>query len=237
MATDNPTQASAPDGTSTGQEFRVDQEHFSVRLLVPILTIGSTLVWHVLGMNILGNVLANGVNPACIVLPVDVAALIGFGMFYEWVLKYVFPSRRFVMLTANGLVMRDERRMPPVETVIDWEKTVNVKAWRFTVRRRRTRIPRGWYCMALHLLQDDAETIVYTFMPEKEAEALASLEQFVRLRPRKETESSTDLSAVAEQRRLLKLEDARWEDGAELERDDFRAVLAAIEQQVSEWMI
>ncbi len=50
-------------------------------------------------------------------------------------------------------------------------------------------------------------------LPGKEAEELPGYTQFVRLRPRKETLSNTDLSTVAEQRRLLKLEDARWEDG------------------------
>jgi hypothetical protein len=57
----------------------------------------------------------------------------------------------------------------------------------------------------------------------------------VRLRPRRETESNTDLRAAAEQRRLLRLEDARWRDGAEIAQDDFRAMLAALTPHVPGW--
>ena len=116
-----------------------------------------------------------------------------------------------------------------------WDRTVNVMAWRFVVRRR-TRIPKGWLCLAVQLLQDEATVILYTFMPPDEAEALRGYANFVRLRPRKETESNNDLRAVAEQRRLLKLEDARWEDGSEIAPDDFRAVLTMLETHVQGWL-
>ncbi len=72
-------------------------------------------------------------------------------------------------------------------------------------------------------------------MPPQEAENAIGYRYFVRLRPRRETQSNTDLSAVAEQRRLLKLEDQRWNDGAEIAREDFHAVLRILQQRVPDW--
>jgi hypothetical protein len=43
------------------------------------------------------------------------------------------------------------------------------------------------------------------------------------------------LSAVAEQRRLLKLEDSRWNDGAEIAHKDFDALLDILRQHVPGW--
>jgi hypothetical protein len=131
-------------------------------------------------------------------------------------------------------VVTDGRRTPPAVQHLTWTKTVNVLAWRFEVKRR-TRVPKGWHCMAIQLLQDEVEVVLYTFMPPKTAEDLPGYTNFVRLRPRKETESNTDLRAIAEQRRLLRLEDTRWEDGAEIAIEDFKAVLARLGQHVPGW--
>lgn len=89
--------------------------------------------------------------------------------------------------------------------------------------------------MAAHLLQDETELIFYSFIAPKEAEELPAFNNFVRLRPRKEVETQTDLRQLAIQRRLLKLEDARWMDGAEIEADDFIALLRQIETHVPDW--
>jgi hypothetical protein len=219
---------------ATPRTIAIDAEHFSIRFLVPVIMVSVTLVFHFVARAILDTLLNDGVNPTCVVLPLDIVVLFVVGNVTERTLKSLVPSRRSAALSAEELVIIDERRKPPTETRVEWDKTVNVMAWRFAVRRR-TRIPKGWYCMALQLLQDETTVILYTFMPPDEAEALRGFQNFVRLRPRKETESNADLGAVAEQRRLLKLEDARWEDGAEIARDDFRAVLAILEERVPRW--
>ena len=87
----------------------------------------------------------------------------------------------------------------------------------------------------MHLLQDETEIILYTFMSPGDAEAIIGYDQFVRLRPRSETQSNQDLSTAAEQRRLLKLEDARWNDGGEISQDDFRALLAILQRRLPGW--
>lgn len=218
---------------ATERQIAVDVEHFAVRFWVPMLALVFAVGVHIVGMALVGRLLDN-TSPACLVLPLDALAFVGGSLALDRLFKRRLPSRRSATLTERALVVTDRRRSPARTTRIDWERTVNVKSWRFVVRRR-TRIPKGWYCMALQLLQDDDEVILYTFMSPQEAEQVPGYASFTRLRPRKETLSSTELSAAAEQRRLLRLEDQRWQDGAEISADDFRAVLALVRRFVPGW--
>lgn len=218
---------------SDERQITIDAEHGAVRWLVLILTAGLVVLVHLVGTALVRR-LAGGISSACIVLPLDVVALVAGGLTIESVLKRSIPSHRSATLSDQALIIRDERHRPPRITRIAWDKTVNVKAWRFTISRR-ARVQKGWYCMAIYLLQDDEEAVFYTFMPPHEAEAVLHYQRFVRLRPRQEIRSGTDLNTVAEQRRLLKLEDARWNDGAELSREDFKALLESLRQHVPDW--
>lgn len=212
----------------------IDAEHTSIRFLLPTLTLALVVLFHLVAGSLLRRTLDTSVNPLCIVLPGDLVLLWFGGMLIERGLKRVLPSRRQAVLDRQALVVTDGRRNPPEVTRIAWDSAVNVKAWRFEVRRRG-RVPRGWYCMALQLLQDEQDVILYTFMPRKKAEVLPGFAEFVRLRPRKETQSNTDLNAVAEQRRLLKLEDRRWSDGGEVTQADLEALASALAQVLPEW--
>ncbi len=218
----------------TERTLKIDTEHALIRVLLPVLTVGAVVGTHIGGLRLLGHILPARYDPLCVLLPLDVVVLIGGGMLFERILKELWPLRRQAVLGEHALVLTDRRHDPPRITRITWDRRVNARAWRFTVKRPG-RIPRGWYCMALHLLQDENEAIFYTFMSRKEAEKLPDYAHFVRLRPRKETLSNPDLDAVAEQRRLLKLENARWEDGAEVSREDFDAILSALRRHVEMW--
>lgn len=214
--------------------IKVDTEHFSIRFLVPVLTVFLVVVLHLAGTLAISSQIESDASPTCIMLPVDVVLLFVIGYTIERILKRLLPSRRSATLSETALVVTDARRKPASVKRIAWDQAVNVKAWRFPVTRR-TRVPKGWYCMAVHLLQDEEEVILYTFMSPPDAEKVIGYRNFARLRPRKETQSNTDLKAVAEQRRLLKLEDARWYDGAEIAREDFNALLAVLQRCVPGW--
>lgn len=192
-----------------------------------------TLIFHLVAIRLLDGVF-EGVDPACVVVALDIVVLLGTGYGVERLLKRVMPSRRYATLGEDRLVITDGRARPPEVTGIDWDRKVNTLAWRFPIRRR-SRVPKGWYCMAIQLLQDDVEMIFYTFKAPAAAEATPGYDRFARLRPRRETDSSTDLHAAAEQRRLLKLEDARWQDGAEVTANDFDALIAALADHVPGW--
>jgi hypothetical protein len=213
--------------------MRVDADHFAIRFLVPSLTIALVLIVHLGGTYVFAE-MQSEVNTLCIVLPLDAVVLVTAGSLIERVLKHWLPSRRSARLSDDALTIHDGRHKPPKVSRVEWDRTVNFKTWRFIVRRR-TRVPKGWYCMAVQLLQDEEDLIFYTFMSQQDAEAVSGYDHFTRLRPRRETESNTDLRAVAEQRRLLKLEDARWQDGAELSREDFRAIVDVLQRRVAGW--
>ena len=215
--------------------IKIDAEHARNRFLIPFVMIGMVLVVHLGGMSLLSGALSEGSEATCLVLLADASALIVAGYLAERALRRVFPSRRLATLSSEGLVVTDGRRNPPHVARFAWDKTVNAKAWHFTIRQRRSRVRKGWHCMALHLLQDEEEAILYTFMPPQEAEAAVGYRNFVRLRSRQDAHSNTDLGAAAEQLRLLKLEDARWLDGAEISREDFGAVLATLQRRVPGW--
>ena len=220
--------------STTERTIEIDTEHILIRVLLPILTIGAVLGTHIGGLSLLGRLLPNNIDPVCVLLPLDGLVFIGGGLLIERALRRVWPARRRATLDDRALTLTDHRKRPPKLTRIEWGQRVNVRAWRFTVKRPG-RVPRGWYCMALQLLQDENAAIFYTFMPRKAAEKLRDFDHFVRLRSRKETLSNPDLEAAAEQRRLLKLEDARWEDGAEVSREDFAAILEALRRHVEAW--
>ncbi|MBN2305976.1 MAG: hypothetical protein JXQ72_15955 [Anaerolineae bacterium] len=215
--------------------IRIDSNHFAVRFLVPVLAVAATVFAHFFGMRVLDALFGDSVDPGCVMLPSDFLILIGLAYVIEYGLKRLLPGRRSAELSERALVLVDSRRKHPNVTEIAWDSIVNVMAWRFQVQRR-TRVPKGWFCLAVHLLQDERDVILYTFMPQADAEAVPGYGNFVRLRPRKETRSNTDLHAVAEQRRLLKLEDARWDDGAEIGSDDFIALLTVMQRRVPGWM-
>lgn len=213
----------------------IDSEHFAIRLLVPILMIGLIVIAHLLGTWVLSSTIGDDTSPLCLVLIGDVIVLLLGGFFLERGLKRLLPSRRSAVLSQSQLVVTDKRVKPPSTMTIDWQQRVNVKAWRFEVMRQ-TRVRKGWYCMALQLLQDEQSVILYTFMSPEVAQAAIGFNNFIRLRPRKETESNRELTAAAEQRRLLTLEDARWQDGAEINQEDFKAVLETLQRTVPGWL-
>ena len=229
MSADKSNSALALDG----RMISIDAEHFSVRFLVPVVMVVVTIIFHLVAIRLLDGAF-EGVDPACVVVALDIVVLLGTGFVFERLLKRVMPSRRYAKLDDEQLVVIDGRSRPPAVTEIAWDRKVNTLAWRFPVRRR-SRVPKGWYCMAVQLLQDDVEVIFYTFKAPDAAEATRGYNQFARLRPRRETEGSTDLHAAAEQRRLLKLEDARWQDGAEVTANDFDALIAALVDHVPGW--
>ena len=127
--------------------IKIDTEHFLIRLLLPLLTVGLVLLVHFGGQWFVKSRI-EGVNWLCLVLPADAVALFGGSMLLERGLKMLLPSRRSAVLTGEELVVTDARKNPPDVTRIDWDGTVNVKAWHFKVQRRGSRVPRGWYCMS-----------------------------------------------------------------------------------------
>jgi hypothetical protein len=151
-------------------------------------------------------------------------------------LKRIWLSGRSLTVDQNRLDLHDKRKGKPPLLHITWAQRVNALTWRFTVRRGSARIPKGWVMLGLQLLQDESMVTLYTFMPEKTAVTLPEFPAFMLLAPRANLETNElPLRDKIEQRRLHKAEDERWQDGAELRRQDFQTLLAVMTQRMPDW--
>jgi hypothetical protein len=211
----------------------IDSEH-NTQLIVPALALVVALIAHVVGLSLFRSLLKEIASPICAMLFIDAAIFVVAWSVIERIVKRARPSPRYATLSAEALVITDARHKATQVTRIAWDNTINVKAWKFAINRR-TRVPKGWFCLALYLLQDETEAILYTFMNPQIAETIIGYGHFVRLQPRNNSAPDADLDTLAEQRRLLKLENLRWQDGAEILPEDFSAVLAVLQRRVKTW--
>ena len=113
---------------ATERQITIDAEHFAVRFWVPVLALALAFVVHLVGTNLVGDMLGEGTSPLCVVLPADVLAL---GAVASNGCSRHASSRRSATLTERALIVNDRRHSRQHVTRIDWERTVNVKAWRF----------------------------------------------------------------------------------------------------------
>jgi hypothetical protein len=213
----------------------IDVEHTGVRLAVPVLTVSGFLAGYFVTSWLFRS--APEETPVgCMAVSVGIVVAVLSAVLADRYLKRVWPSGRTLTLSSEGLHLRDQRRKRNAETRIDWNQRINLVAWRFTVARGSARIPKGWIMLAMKLLQDDSQLIFYTFVPAKEVGTLPTYHVFTPLASRTAIEKGAlSLREASEQRRLLKAEDERWQDGAEIDRRDFIALLEIFNQHARNW--
>jgi hypothetical protein len=219
-----PTSAS---GAPASPEFRapVDPEHAALRLAIVGVFVGLSIVGY-----LVANAIFQGVGFNIIALIVALGAGIGGMQVVDGFLKRRWPSGRAleiqgdaIRLTLRGKTQRE----------INGAEHVNVLFWRFEIRKR-ARAPKGWYVVALALLQDDDYLPAYTFVSPEDYKTMPYSAQYVRLSARKEAE--TDMRLAGQQRRLLNAEAARWNEGAEMAKADFDAYVALLKAKFPVWM-
>jgi hypothetical protein len=225
--------SSTPNAVPGERLIQVDAKHFRAWLPTLILAVGVMVLFHVIATAWFNR--QSSSPPACLAVMADLAVLVGAGLLAGRVFKRLYPSRRSALLSETALVFTDARCRPPEVISIAWDQTVNVLAWRFVIQRRQPRVAMGWNCLAIQLLQDENDVILYTFVPPAVAGQMPGYSRFVHLTSRRDVRESTDLRVSAERRRLLKLEDARWFDGAEISQEDFEAVLTMLGKVVPGW--
>ena len=206
----------------------VDPEHGLLRLIVMLTFIVSGIGSYLLLNILLGQI--PFINLIAIGLAIVIAMLttraVESGMKQRW------PSGRYFEIVGDKLRLGNGSR---ISREIDGSQHVNVMAWRFTITKR-TRVPKGWYVVALAMMQDDLYLPLYTFMSPEDFEAMPLADQFPVLTPSK-TKEQGDLRLAGQQRRLRTAEYARWNEGAELTKADFDAVLKALQEKFPMWMI
>lgn len=215
--------------------FPVDMDHQGIRLALPAL-----MVVGLIGGYFLSSWLLNLINPdlalGCFPVIGGVIVALGISALGDRVLKRLWPSGRTVTLDETGFEVHDNRRNKPPTVRVNWSQRVNIQTWRFTVKRGSARVPKGWLMLGLQALQDDALVTVYTFAPEKEIQDNPNFKLFMPLAPKAQLESNDfPLREKIEQRRLHKAEEERWQDGAELRRQDFLQLVEVVRQRVPDW--
>lgn len=217
--------------------YAVDAEHGALRFAVIILFI---ILW-VLTFILLNAVIPNsGFNIIALFLSFGITAVLSQQI--EKLLKQRWPSGRKIVVTPSEI--RLQRGDTALQSV-DAHKQVNVLLWRFQISRR-SRVPKGWYMMALALEQDENYLPVYTFISPDQLDGLRSANRFttlMRAKDLKDGESgpapmtrSTDLRLAGEQRRLHQAENIRWMEGAEMTSDDFFKFIDQLQGHFPQWM-
>jgi hypothetical protein len=143
--------------------------------------------------------------------------------------KRRWPSGRTVQISGDHIqfALRDK-----IQREIDGSQHVNVLLWRFEITKR-TRIPKGWYMVALALQQDDLYLPVYTFVSPDDFDKLVYSKQYVKLQKQPD---DSDMRLAGQQRRLRIAEEARWIEGGEMSKEDYEAYIARLRRQFPAWM-
>ncbi|MCC7208717.1 MAG: hypothetical protein IT323_15525 [Anaerolineae bacterium] len=227
---------SGPAGTSSAEArtLPVDVEHAGVRFGVPFAALaGGVLVF------LVASAILNGADTTasftCIALIIAGIGGVITAAFADRFLKRLWPSRRQLRVDDAGLHLIDRRRSAESVQRIAWDARINAIAWRFTVKRGSARINKGFIMLGCQLVQDETSVILYTFAPSDDADA-PRYKDFVQLMPRTVVaKGDLPLREANRQRRLLRLEDERWEDGAELLAADFAYVIDRLEAHQPIW--
>ncbi|MEP7288568.1 MAG: hypothetical protein ABI947_22680 [Chloroflexota bacterium] len=234
---DLPTDSLQPLADVPDRVLPVDVDHGGIRLALPALTVLGFVVGYTIILLLLTALQVEG-SSGCLAFVGGLMIALLTLTAGDRVLKRLWPSGRRLVLESGGLQLEDKRRGRQQATQMQWNQRINALGWRFKVSRGSARVPKGWLMLSLQLLQDDAELIVYTFMPEKEAATLPIYQEFTALVPRKQLESEQlPLRERGEQRRLLKVEQQRWQDGAEIRREDFVILIETLLPHVPDWQI
>ncbi len=222
--------------TDSKSIYPVDSYHAGLRLAIA----GSMLVGFVLGALAIVPWLAKLLQAEvtslfCFRVIGGLAAGAGVGWLAEAYLCRIWPSGREIEIDAAQLTLRE----PSGESQsVTWDKLVNTMAWQFRIKQRAW-VPKGWYCLACQLVQDDQSIIPYTFIKPNAAENLPQWEAFEILISEKnnlrKTPQHDNPADSPRQVQLRTAERDRWMNGAELQPDDFVALIQQIDTHLADW--
>jgi predicted outer membrane lipoprotein len=208
-------------------QFSVDPEHGGLRMAVLICFIGVGAV----SFAIVSGIFASLSFGVLLAAAIAIIAAMTVTRAVESRLKNRWPSGRVLEVTPSTVrfALKGE-----TQREIDPTQHVNVLMWRFPINRR-TRIPKGWYVVSLALMQENIYIAVYTFMSPEDFKDFPMSEQYVLLTPPKKQE--TDIRLAGQQRRLREAEVWRWNEGAEVSKEDFMSYVNRLQAQFPSWMV
>lgn len=216
--------------------YKVDTIHSGLRLVSAIAILIGAFLGSFVIVPALARMLGFGEALPFVVPCLGGAAIgMGAGWAVERYLHVIWPSGRWLKVDDEGVSLH-ERSGKTIQ--IKWADPVDVLSWHFVVRRARVSTPKGWYCVACRLAQEDRVITPYSFLSPTNAQAVAQWKAFPELISRKHSgrqEVERSPQRADGQEPLWAAEKDRWEDGAEMIPVDFAALLAALEQRLTGW--
>jgi hypothetical protein len=169
----------------------------------------------------------------CSPLAFIVGLVVGAGLMQisEIYLKPRWQSNKFVECSTAQLHVLEKNQ--PTQ-IIKPEGTVTLDMWYFVIPRA-TRVPKGWYMVALSAEVKDIFLPVYALVSPEQFETLPYSDHFKMLTSKEELKGG-DLSRLSkQQRRLLKAEAARDIHGAEMTYENLVTYINWLEVHFPEW--
>lgn len=214
------------------QQIPIDTEHLGVRIVIPLMALAG-----IIGGFILGRVVAVALDESIGTLCFSLGfAVVGMGVMLQLGERFVKPnwsSGRHIELQPDQLIVIDRRPSQEKDITFNWRAELDTIAYFWEVDTGKSRVRKGWYCVAVQLRQDEQQAVFYTFLSPEDAAAIPRFhEWFVRLLPKKNREDliKVDPREAARQERYRKIESYRWFDGAELESSHFAALMHFVSQ-------
>jgi hypothetical protein len=212
--------------TVSGTIVRLDRMHSGIRFFVMLsLIAGIILGWIIILPSLLDGFGLSGPTTALF----SIVGGIGFGLALGWgteqLLLQIWPSGRSLEMAERSIILH-EKSGDTVTLALD--QRINVIQWYFVIKGGKAWIPKGWYCVALQLTQNETMISPYAFMKPAQAQELANWDKFEELLSRKTAPKQGQevlLQRYSEQGRLRTAERDRWNIGAEMSPQDMQALI------------
>lgn len=212
----------------------VDLEHIGIRITLPILAIASGVGGFVLG-TIITPLIDESLGSLCLSMIFALGGLIFVPQLVEPILKRFWSSGRQIELDETGLIVKVRRKNKDTLHFF-WGQPLNLTAYYWEVETRKSRVKRGWFCVAVQATQSEQELIVYCFIsPDSATDIVGFRDYFFHLLPKQAREEMTNIDprAAATQERYRRLESHRWFDGAEVSEEHFMILLQKFQEHGS----
>lgn len=232
--------------------INADSEHSGVRLAVMVTFLVSFFFVFLILAAILRSLSGSLISDFYVAVSCVGALLVSIGAagLSEYIAKRKWPSGRSVVIDNDGIVATVG---PAEELHLTWAGHISIVKWYFHIsgyRRggRERRIPSGWYCISCQVQQDEFRFIVFTYMPEQQARQFKADNRFLELRPGDYFRSSmfrrwltppsrpeipTKVLA-GKQGHYWLAERRRWNEGMELDIEEFIVFMDVVNRRVKE---
>jgi hypothetical protein len=219
--------------TRTEDIYRLDRNHLGVRLIVMFAMLGSGVVGLFVVMPLITNVLdLTGLPELCVTVIGVLVIGVGLSWGIEAALRELWPSGSYLVADDSRIELRARRAEP---SILNWDERINLSTWYFPISRGRSWVPKGWYCVACRLHQDEKIITPYAFFKPEEARKLPEWDTFELLVSQKSAPKRGDehlLKKFGEQSQLRSAEKERWDSGVEMSARDFVSLMQRIDKNL-----